>query len=91
MTDAQDGIADLFADLAALAEQCHFRDCKHDTEPGCAILAEVEANDLDQTRLARWKKLVAEEQFNSASLADRKSNDKSLHKTIRGIQKQNRK
>ncbi|MDA0239012.1 MAG: ribosome small subunit-dependent GTPase A, partial [Proteobacteria bacterium] len=56
MTDAQDGIADLFADLAALAEQCHFRDCKHDTEPGCAILAEVEANDLDQTRLARWKK-----------------------------------
>lgn len=91
LTDAEDGIADVFEDLSALSEHCRFNDCQHETEPGCAILAAVEANQLDQTRLARWKKLVAEERFNTATLAERKSDDKSLHKTIRAIQKQNRK
>jgi ribosome biogenesis GTPase len=71
----------------ALVEQCRFNDCKHETEPGCAILAALKANTLDQARLDRWNKLVAEERFNSASLAQRKSDDKSLHKTIRAIQK----
>lgn len=91
LTDAQDGIADVFPEMSALAGQCRFNDCKHVTEPGCAFLAAVGANQLDQTRLARWKKLVAEERFNSASLAERKSDDKSLHKTIRALQKRKNK
>ena len=91
LTDAQEGIADVFADLSALADQCRFRDCKHETEPGCAIRAALETESLDQVRLARWNKLVAEERFNSASLAEHKYEDKSLHKTIRAIQKRNRK
>ena len=91
LTGTQEGIADVFADVFALVEQCRFNDCKHETEPGCAILAALEANVLDQARLDRWSKLVAEERFHSASLAERKFDDKSLHKTIRAIKKKNRK
>ena len=32
-----------FADIEALAEQCKFRDCSHQTEPGCAVRAAIEA------------------------------------------------
>ena len=35
-----------FADIEALAEQCKFRDCAHQTEPGCAVRAAIEAGDI---------------------------------------------
>lgn len=91
LTHAQDGIADLFDDIARLRHQCRFNDCQHDTEPGCAILQAVEDGDISRDRLARWAKLQAEERFNSASLAERRSDGKALHKTIKAIQKRNRK
>ncbi|KEP68845.1 GTP-binding protein EngC [Thioclava dalianensis] len=91
LTDAQDGIADVFDDIAALIGQCRFRDCSHDTEPGCAIKNAVERGEIAPDRLARWTKLVAEERFNSASLSERKSDGKALRKAIRAIQKNNRK
>ncbi len=87
LTDAASGVADLFSDLHALSTQCRFNDCLHQTEPGCAVLAALESGDIDQPRLARWKKLVAEERFNTASLAERKSSDKALGKAIRQIKK----
>ena len=91
LQDAAGGIADVFDDLSAFVEQCRFNDCRHETEPGCAIRAALKANIIDQARLNRWSKLVTEERFNSPSLAERKSDDKSLRKTIRAIQKKNRK
>ncbi|AVO36733.1 ribosome small subunit-dependent GTPase A [Pukyongiella litopenaei] len=91
LADAQDGIADLFDDISALAGQCRFGDCAHDTEPGCAIKGALERGAITPERLARWNKLVAEERFNSASLTERKSGEKALQRTIRAIQKTNRK
>src|SRR3546814_19167382 len=46
-----------FADIEALAEQCKFRDCRHDREPGCAVRAAIEAGTLDPQRLANYFKL----------------------------------
>ncbi len=91
LTDVEAGIADVFSDLVALAGQCHFNDCMHETEPKCAVRKACENGEIDATRMARWKKLTAEERFNSATLAERKSADKYLHKTIRSIQKKNKK
>ncbi|MFK7877051.1 MAG: ribosome small subunit-dependent GTPase A [Paracoccaceae bacterium] len=91
LTDAQDGIADVFEDISRFEGQCKFNDCQHETEPGCAILQALADGAFSQDRLERWSKLKAEERFNSASLAQRKSGDKSLHKTIKAIQKNNRK
>lgn len=91
LADAQSGIADVFADMAALAAQCRFNDCTHETEPGCAVKQAVKNGDITADRMARWHKLVAEEKFNSASLSERKTDDKALHKVIRAIQKNNRK
>lgn len=49
-----------FADVDALAEQCRFRDCTHESEPGCAVLRAVERGELDASRLEHARKLTRE-------------------------------
>lgn len=46
-----------FADIEALAEQCKFRDCRHQSEPGCAVRAAIETGKLDPDRYAHYLKL----------------------------------
>jgi ribosome biogenesis GTPase len=58
--EASEGIALAFADIEALAADCQFRDCMHDTEPGCAVKAAIEEGTLDQRRLESWLRLHAE-------------------------------
>jgi len=56
-----EGIERAFQDVFDLADQCRFRDCKHEEEPGCAVRAAVEAGDLDARRVRSLARLVAEE------------------------------
>lgn len=55
------GIERAFADVFGYAEACRFRDCKHEHEPSCAVLAAIESGRLDRGRLAAMRRLVAEE------------------------------
>jgi len=57
---ASDGFESAFDDIASLAAECRFRDCAHDTEPGCAVRAAVERGSLDESRLASWHDLRRE-------------------------------
>lgn len=68
LTDVSDGINALFDDLASLALACRFTNCQHDGEPGCAIQTAIAAGEIDQTRLARWQKLLHEDRFNSENI-----------------------
>ncbi|MET0145163.1 MAG: ribosome small subunit-dependent GTPase A [Ilumatobacteraceae bacterium] len=56
-----EGIERAFADVFELMERCRFRDCKHDQEPGCAVLAAIAEGALDPDRWASLERLVAEE------------------------------
>jgi ribosome biogenesis GTPase len=55
-----EGLAQSFADIEELAEQCRFSDCRHDTEPGCAVLAAVEDGGISRDRLESYRKLNRE-------------------------------
>ncbi|MEV5407648.1 ribosome small subunit-dependent GTPase A [Thermopolyspora sp. NPDC052614] len=55
-----EGVDLVFTDIDELAEQCRFSDCSHESEPGCAVLAAVDAGDLPERRLASWRKLQRE-------------------------------
>jgi ribosome biogenesis GTPase len=48
-----------FDDIEALAGQCKFRNCRHDTEPACAVRAAVERGELESGRLASFHKLAS--------------------------------
>jgi ribosome biogenesis GTPase len=49
-----------FSDIAALAAQCHFNDCGHQTEPGCAVLEALATGELDAARMGSYRKLERE-------------------------------
>jgi ribosome biogenesis GTPase len=60
---------DTFADIASLAGECRFRDCRHDREPGCAVRSAVERGIFDAARLEGYLKLERER----AALTDRQN------------------
>ncbi len=55
-----EAVAETFPDIEALTERCRFRNCAHQREPGCAVLAAVADGTLDAGRLANWRALEAE-------------------------------
>jgi len=85
LTDVRSGLDDVFADIVALAENCRFNSCRHETEPDCAVQQAASSGELNPERLNRWRKLVAEEAYNSASLTERKSRDKAFGKMVKRV------
>jgi ribosome biogenesis GTPase len=49
-----------FADIAELAAQCKFNDCRHSSEPDCAVREALETGELDEGRWASYVKLQRE-------------------------------
>ena len=60
-----------FADIEALAAQCKFRDCSHDREPGCAVRAAIEREELEEGRFLNYLKLRDEVAAAADKLASR--------------------
>ena len=85
LADCDEGISATFADITALAEQCRFGDCRHDSEPGCAVKGAIESGQLDARRLANYLKLMREQAFNSASLAEKRARDRDFGKMIKSV------
>jgi ribosome biogenesis GTPase len=56
----ESSLAASFADVATVARHCRFSDCGHESEPGCAVQAAIEAGTLPAGRLASHRKLEAE-------------------------------
>lgn len=78
MLGADVGIEETFADVAALAGQCRFSDCTHDREPGCAVRAALERNDITEQHLRNYLKLRRESEFHDLSLSERRNKDKAF-------------
>jgi ribosome biogenesis GTPase len=60
VTNAGDGIEDAFSDIAELAAMCRFSDCRHESEPGCAVKAAIADGRLSRARFASHRKLERE-------------------------------
>jgi len=88
---ASDGVDQGFEDVARLAANCRYADCGHMQEPGCAVLAAVEAGELSEERYSSYMKLKKESDFHELSYADRRKKDKAFGKFIKSAKKQMRK
>ncbi|MDS4016484.1 MAG: ribosome small subunit-dependent GTPase A [Candidatus Accumulibacter sp.] len=53
-------IAEAFRELRPLLGQCRFRDCLHEREPDCRVLAALRAGKISPRRYAAFRSLCAE-------------------------------
>jgi ribosome biogenesis GTPase len=60
LTGDEESLSSAFSDIEALAERCRFRDCSHDTEPGCAIREAIDSGELGADRFESYLKLGRE-------------------------------
>lgn len=59
----EEGVDTTFSEIAELAAGCRFDDCSHETEPGCAVIAALEAGELDRGRYDAYLTLRKENAF----------------------------
>jgi ribosome biogenesis GTPase len=74
------GIDATFPEISELASTCKFRDCDHDSEPGCAVQAAIASGDIDPERLKRFKKLKRENQHATETIAQSRDRYRKLGK-----------
>jgi len=57
LTGEVQGLEKGFADIHRLAENCKYRNCRHEGEPGCAIEAALQNGELSDERYQQYLKL----------------------------------
>ncbi|WP_020555400.1 ribosome small subunit-dependent GTPase A [Embleya scabrispora] len=88
MYDVGEGLDRTFADIDALIADCRFVDCTHESEPGCAVLAAIDAGELPRRRLDSYRKLLREARWMASRedhriRAERAREWKLIHKEMR--------
>lgn len=83
-----EGFSETFADIETLAAQCRFRNCQHESEPGCAVQQAIAEGTLSLKRWRNYQKLHREQQYANAKqdhqvrLAQ-KEKWKKIHRALR--------
>lgn len=80
------GIDATFPEISELAKRCKFRDCQHESEPGCAVQAAIAAGEIDPDRLKRFQKLKRENQYATETIAQARDRYRKLGKMYRNAQ-----
>lgn len=89
--DAGAGIEEVFGELTDAAADCRFRNCRHESEPGCAVRAAAANDPTVLARLDSKRKLEREQERLDAArdlraLADRQ---RATRKRARAIRQEN--
>jgi ribosome biogenesis GTPase len=82
--DGLAGSSVVFADVEALAPGCRFTDCRHDTEPGCAVKQAVADGTLGEDRLESYRQLQRERVFQASRVDEKTSQDRKRHEKMIG-------
>jgi ribosome biogenesis GTPase len=80
--NADEGVEATFADILEKGKECRYRDCTHRTEPGCAVIAAVEAGALNKDRLDSFHRLQRELEYTKRRATAQHRNPKRRWKEI---------
>lgn len=58
--EGSEGLSELFEDIEKLALECKFSDCKHESEPGCAVKEAIKRGEITRQRFKSYRKLLNE-------------------------------
>jgi ribosome biogenesis GTPase len=89
LLDAEDGLSATFGDIEERAGACRFRDCRHASEPGCAVRAAVDAGEIDAERVDRYlaMQLELDDAAQAQTDAERRRTDRIISRSRRGVQR----
>jgi ribosome biogenesis GTPase len=85
VADIEHGLGTVFSEIEALALQCRFPDCAHETEPGCAVRQAIDSGELSARRFENYMKLLRENERNNASISELRSKGRDLAKAIKQV------
>jgi len=81
MWDAASGLEEAFGDVEQYFGKCRFSDCRHQSEPGCAVKAAVSKGELPLERWESYRKLMSENRY-SEERAEAMRKKKQTQKNI---------
>lgn len=67
--NVEEGIEETFTDIETLSTHCHFADCSHKTEPGCAVKSALRDGTLSEERFKSYIKLKKEAAYSAKKAA----------------------
>jgi ribosome biogenesis GTPase len=81
-----------FGDIEDLAPDCRFADCGHAGEPGCAVVAALEAGLLAREGFEAWQRAEhdrrsSERRLDPAAASAQRRHQKSLNRALRAARK----
>ena len=82
LADASGAIDAVFEDVSELVGLCRFRDCTHQSEPGCAVRQAISDGRLDEARLNRWEKLKREDRANNPSPSEARERARQVGRQV---------
>jgi ribosome biogenesis GTPase len=88
--DSREGVSMAFSEVEELFSKCRFANCRHETEPGCAILAALEDGSLSPEQWKSYKtqrKEIAFTMNHSAYLKQKQEFHKSIARNNRARRK----
>ena len=87
VTDTAKGIESTFEKISELSNHCKFKDCKHISEIGCAVLESLEKGELDRSSYENYLKMEREKDHYEASIAEKRKKDKDFGKMYKNYKK----
>lgn len=85
IAEVDEALAAVFDDIEAMSSKCRFTDCRHESEPGCAVRNAIENGEMDARRLRNYQKLLRENERNTASLAEKRSQERAFAKHVKQV------
>lgn len=80
MWDVSEGLLEAFDDVEQYLGQCRFSDCRHQSEPGCAVKRAIENGELSLERWESYNTLKTEDQYNEDKAAYRRQKQMKFKK-----------
>ena len=93
MWDVSTGLGEAFADVEQYLGKCKFSDCKHQTEPGCAIKEAIANGELSPERWKSYLSLKSEARYSDdkgAFLRQKQQRNKNIAKFNRKKKSENK-
>lgn len=87
LVGAEGGIEASYSDILTLAAQCHFRDCTHSNERGCAVREALAGGRMNADHYENFVKLRRESEYYQQSYAEKRKKEKEFGRFIKSVKK----